>query len=113
MGVRVPIPGVTGASALSTGNRALRPERMVAFELGYRGEAPVLGMDWDVALYQNTVRDLIHLSAVEQLPAGETWDELSGTYLLGRSRFQNEAALYTARGAEAGVTLAPVDGLGL
>ncbi|WNG39848.1 TonB-dependent receptor [Archangium violaceum] len=113
MGVRIPIPGVNGASALSAGNLALKPERMVALELGYRGEAPTLGMDWDVALYQNTVSDLIHLSAVRPLPPGESWDAASGTYLLGRSVFQNEAAVYTARGAEAGVTLAPVDGLGI
>ncbi|HEX8825575.1 MAG TPA: TonB-dependent receptor, partial [Archangium sp.] len=113
MGIRVPIPGVNGASALSVGNTALKAERMLAFELGYRGEAPALGMDWDVALYQNTVRDLIHLSAVQPVPAGEAWDAATGTYLLGRSIFQNEAAVYTARGAEAGVTLAPVDGLGI
>jgi len=113
MGVRVPIPGVNGASALSVGNQALKAERMLAFELGYRGEAPVLGMDWDVALYQNTVRNLIHLSAVRPVPAGEAWDAATGTYLLGRSIFENEAAVYTARGAEAGVSLAPVDGLSL
>ncbi|PTL83996.1 TonB-dependent receptor domain-containing protein [Vitiosangium sp. GDMCC 1.1324] len=113
MGVRIPIPGVNGATALSAGNPALKPERMVALELGYRGEAPTLGMDWDVALYQNTVKDLIHLSAVQPLPAGDSWDATSGTFLLGRSIFQNEAAAYTARGAEAGVTLAPVDGLGI
>ncbi|WP_257448498.1 TonB-dependent receptor domain-containing protein [Archangium lipolyticum] len=112
-GLRIPLPGVNGASALTSGNMALKPERLVAFELGYRGEAPALGMDWDVALYQNTVRDLIGLSAVERLPAGESWDAATGTYLLGRSFFQNEAAVYTARGAEAGVTLAPVDGLGI
>ena len=113
MGVRVPIPGVNGASALSVGNTALRAERLLAFELGYRGEAPNLGMDWDVALYQNTVRDLIHLSAVQRLAPGESWDEATGTYLLGRSQFLNEAAVYTARGAEAGVSLAPIDGLGI
>ncbi|HYO55682.1 TonB-dependent receptor plug domain-containing protein [Archangium sp.] len=113
MGVRVPIPGVNGASVLSSGNMALRPERLVAFELGYRGEAPDLGMDWDVALYQHRVRDLIYLSAVQPVPADGSWDAATGTYLLGRSLFQNEAAVYTARGAEAGVTLAPVDGLGI
>ncbi|QRN99254.1 TonB-dependent receptor [Archangium violaceum] len=112
-GLRIPLPGVNGASALTSGNMALKPERLLAFELGYRGEAPALGMDWDVALYQNTVRDLIDLSAVERLPAGESWDAATGTYLLGRSFFQNDAAVYTARGAEAGVTLAPVDGLGI
>ncbi|HYO68447.1 MAG TPA: TonB-dependent receptor [Archangium sp.] len=113
MGVRIPIPGVNGASALSLGNRALQAEQMVALELGYRGEAPDLGMDWDVALYQHTVSNLIHLAAVRPLPAGESWDAETGTYLLGRSLFENEAAVYTARGAEAGVTLAPVDGLGI
>ncbi|OJT26974.1 ligand-gated channel protein [Archangium sp. Cb G35] len=113
MGVHVPIPGVNGASALSSGNRALQAEQMLALELGYRGEAPSLGMDWDVALYQNRVSNLIHLSAVKPLPAGESWDAETGTYLLGRSLFENEAAVYTARGAEAGVTLAPVDGLGI
>lgn len=113
MGVTIPIAGVNGASAISEGNRALKPERMVALELGYRGEAPTLGMDWDVALYQNTVRDLIHLSAVQPLGAGDSWDAATGTYLLGRSVFQNESAVYTARGVEAGVTLAPVDGLGI
>ncbi|HZH13894.1 MAG TPA: porin family protein [Archangium sp.] len=111
--VRVPIPGVNGASALSLGNRALQAEQMVALELGYRGEAPDLGMDWDVALYQHTASNLIHLSAVQPLPASESWDVETGTYLLGRSLFENEAAVYTARGAEAGVTLAPVDGLGI
>ncbi|MCY1081542.1 TonB-dependent receptor domain-containing protein [Archangium lansingense] len=113
MDVHIPIPSVNGASALSSGNRALQAEQMVALELGYRGEAPSLGMDWDVALYQNRVSNLIHLSAVRPLPAEESWDATTGTYLLGRSLFENEAAVYTARGAEAGVTLAPVDGLGI
>jgi iron complex outermembrane receptor protein len=113
MQVRVPLAGVTGATALSVGNQALRPERLVAYELGYRGEAPTLGMDWDVALYQNTVRDLIGLSAVQRVRPEEAWDPVTGTYLLGRSVFQNEAAVYTAHGAELGVSLAPVDGLGI
>jgi len=113
MQVRVPLSGVTGATALSVGNQALRPERLVAYELGYRGEAPTLGMDWDVAVYQNTVRDLIGLSAVQRVAPEEAWDPVTGTYLLGRSIFQNEAAVYTARGAEVGISLAPVDGLGI
>lgn len=111
--LRIPLPGVNGASAITQGNTALRPERLTALELGYRGEAPSLGMDWDVALYQNTVKDLIGLSALERLPAGDSYDPLTGTYLLGRSFFQNEKAVYTARGAELGVNLAPVDGLGI
>ncbi|MDY7232067.1 TonB-dependent receptor domain-containing protein [Hyalangium rubrum] len=109
----VPAPGVPGASANTRGSRSLKPERLVALELGYRGEAPALGIDWDVALYQNTVKDLIDLSAVQRLPANESFDPSTGTYLLGRSFFQNEQATYVSRGAEAGVSLAPIDGLGI
>jgi outer membrane receptor protein involved in Fe transport len=111
--LRIPAPGVPGASALTQGSLTLRPERLVAFELGYRGEAPTVGVDWDIALYQNTVKDLIGLSAVQRLPAGESYDAATDTYLLGRSFFQNEEATYTSRGVEAGVSLAPVDGLGI
>jgi outer membrane receptor protein involved in Fe transport len=109
----VPAPGVPGASALTQGSRTLKPERMVAFEIGYRGEAPTLGIDWDVALYQNTVTNLIGVSPVQRLPAGESFHEPSGTYLVGRSTFQNEQDTYTSRGAELGVSLAPIDGLGV
>ncbi len=111
--IPVPVPGVNGASALTTGNTSLRAERLTAFELGWRGESPELGIDWDLALYQNTVRDLIGLSAVQRLPAGESYDAATGSYLLGRSFFQNEEASYTARGVETGINMAPVDGLGL
>jgi outer membrane receptor protein involved in Fe transport len=108
-----PLPGVNGANLLTTGSTQLKPENLLAYELGYRGEAPRLGMDWDVALYQNTVRNLIHLSAVDPVLPGDAWDPRLGEYVLGRSVFQNETAVYTARGAELGVTLAPVDGLGV
>ncbi|ATB28347.1 TonB-dependent receptor domain-containing protein [Melittangium boletus] len=111
--VGFPLPGVNGANLLTTGNQMLKPEQLLAFELGYRGEAPTLGIDWDLALYQNTVRNLIDLSAVVPVTAGDAWDAASGTYILGRSFFQNESAVYTARGAELGVSLAPVDGLGI
>ena len=109
----VPAPGVPGASALTEGNEQLKPERMVAYELGYRGEAPRLGIDWDVAVYQNTVKNLIGLSSVERLPAGDAFDVETGTYVVGRTLFQNESAIYTSRGVEVGVSLAPVDGLGI
>ncbi len=109
----VPAPGVPGATALSQGSESLKPERSVAFELGYRGEAPRLGIDWDVALYQNTVSNLIALSPVQRLPAEDSFDPESGTYVVGRSFFRNEPATYTSRGAELGVSLAPVDGLGI
>ncbi|MCP3062185.1 TonB-dependent receptor [Myxococcus sp. K38C18041901] len=109
----VPVQGVNGASALTTGNTSLRPERLTAFELGWRGESAELGMDWDVALYQNRVKDLIGLSNFERLPVGESYDAATGNYLIGRSRFVNEDSIYTARGAEAGLTLALIDGLGI
>jgi len=109
----LPVPGVNGASVLTTGNTTLRAERLTTFELGWRGEAAEVGVDWDVALYQNTVRDLIAVSAVQRLPAGDSYDAQTGSYLLGRSFFRNEDSVYTARGVEAGVNMAPVDGLGL
>jgi iron complex outermembrane receptor protein len=111
--LRVPVPGVPGASVRTRGNTGLRPERLTAFELGWRGEAAEVGIDWDVALYQNTVRDLIVLSAFQRLPPEETFDTASNTYLLGRSAFTNEDAVYTARGAELGLNMAPIDGLGV
>ncbi|MFP2910716.1 TonB-dependent receptor plug domain-containing protein, partial [Pyxidicoccus sp. 3LFB2] len=111
--IPVPVPGVNGASALTTGNTELRAERLTAFELGWRGEAAEVGVDWDLALYQNTVRDLIGLSAVQRLRPEESYDAETGSYLLGISRFQNEDAVYTARGVEVGANMSPVDGLGL
>lgn len=107
--VRIPIPGVNGASALTTGNTTLRPERIAAYELGYRGERVGWGLEWDLALYQNEVKDLIVLSALEPIPAGESYDPVSETFLRGRSSFQNEQGTYTARGGELGVRYSPID----
>ncbi|WP_370458904.1 TonB-dependent receptor domain-containing protein [Aggregicoccus sp. 17bor-14] len=111
--LRVPAPGVNGASVQTVGNPALRPERLTAYEFGYRGEAPTLGMEWDVALYQNTVKDLIVLSAVERLPAGDSYDPVSQSFLIGRSAFTNEDDTYVARGGEVSLSAAPLDGLGV
>ena len=112
--VNIPIPCVNGASALSQGNPELRPGRLVALELGYRGEAPTLGVDWDVAVYQNTVYNLIQLSGLDTGATSGMVDPVTGSYLLGRSIFQNEKDIvYTARGVEVGASLAPVDGLGI
>jgi iron complex outermembrane receptor protein len=111
--IRIPAPGIPGASALTVGNTALRPERLIAYELGYRGEYPPLGLEWDISLYQNEVRDLINVQPFQRLPAGEAYDAETGTFLLGRSTFDNERGLFTARGAELGVRLSPVDGLDL
>ncbi|MGA9525054.1 MAG: TonB-dependent receptor [Myxococcaceae bacterium] len=109
VGIRVPVPGVPGASALTRGNTALKPERLTAYELGYHGEKISLGLEWDLAVYQHEVKDLIGLGPINPVPAGEAYDPKTDTYLLGRSHFQNEPALYTARGAELGVKLSPVD----
>lgn len=109
----VPVPGVNGASVLTTGDTTLKPENLIAFELGWRGEAPALGVDWDVALYQNEVDNIIGLSAPQRLPVADSFDPSTGSFVVGRSAFQNEDEHYTARGAEAGVSLAPVSGLGI
>ncbi|MHB8872873.1 MAG: TonB-dependent receptor domain-containing protein [Myxococcaceae bacterium] len=111
--IRVPLPGVNGGSALTRGDTSLKPERLVAWEVGYRGELPRLGLDWDVALYQNEVSQLVNLSAPQPLPAGQSFDEPSQSYLLGLSKFYNEAASYTARGAELGAKISPIDRLDL
>lgn len=109
----VPIPGVNGGSAFTSGEQALRAERLTAFELGYRGELPRFGLEWDLALYQNEVTDLISLTAPRPLPPEQSFDEASQSFLIGRSSFFNDPASFTARGAEVGLKLAPVDGLSL
>lgn len=111
--VRIPVPGVPGASALTEGSTTLRPEQMVAFEVGYRGELPEIGLEWDLTGYQNVVRDLINLSAVERVRPEDSFDPVTNTYLLGRSSFRNEAGAFTARGVELGAKFSPVDGLSL
>ncbi len=109
--VRVPIPGVNGASLLTTGDITLRPEQLLSFELGYRADIPAYGLEWDLAVYQNNVRDLIALSNVTRLNAPAAWDTQSQSYLIAQSRFQNEPDDYTGRGVELGLRLSPVDGL--
>ncbi|HEY8210700.1 MAG TPA: TonB-dependent receptor [Myxococcaceae bacterium] len=111
--IRIPLPGINGASALTVGNRDLRPERLLAYELGYRGEYTPLGLEWDVALYQNDVRDLIDVSPLVRLQVDQSYDPVTQTFLLGKSTFQNEPGVFTARGAELGVKWSPVDGLDL
>ncbi|MBL8954657.1 MAG: TonB-dependent receptor [Myxococcaceae bacterium] len=108
-----PIPGVNGASVLTQGERALKPERLLSFELGYRGEWVRYGLQWDIALYQNYVNDLIVLSAVNPLPPDQAYDPATGSYLLGRSVFQNDPVGYVARGAELGLSWSATAGLDL
>ncbi len=109
----IPTPGVTGASVLTQGNRELKPESLLSFELGYRGEAARLGLSWDVAGYLNFVRNLIVLSAVQTLTAGQAFDPASQTFLLGRSTFVNDPTSYRALGAELGLTWNATKGLDL
>jgi iron complex outermembrane recepter protein len=109
--LRVPIPGLSGASVLTQGNRALKPERLLSFEIGYRGELPRLGITIDTALYWNIVDDLVVLSAIVPVQAPSAFDAQTNTYLLGRSAFSNDASTYTARGGELGLTWNASDGL--
>jgi iron complex outermembrane receptor protein len=105
-----PIPGVPGASALTQGNRNLKPESLTAYELGYRGDLPILGLEYDLALYQNRVENLIRVSGVRR--DVDFYDPRTGTYLLGRSQFENDSeSIYTARGAELGTKISALDGL--
>ena len=113
MDIRTPVPGVTGASVLTQGNRALRPERLLSFELGYRGELPRLGLTVDLTGYWNIVSDLIVLSAVNPVNPADAFDPVTQSFLLGRSLFSNDAQTYTARGAELGVTWNATKGLDL
>jgi iron complex outermembrane receptor protein len=111
MDIRTPVPGVNGASVLTEGERRLKPERLLSFEVGWRGELARLGLEYDLALYWNTVSDLIALSAVNPVSADQAFDPRSQSYLLGRSLFYNDRATYTARGAELGLKWSIVDGL--
>jgi iron complex outermembrane receptor protein len=107
----IPTPGVNGASVLTRGSQTLRPERLLSFELGYRGEWVRYGLAWDLALYQNYVNDLIVLSAVNPLPPGQAYDPTTTSYLLGQTNFQNDPVGYIARGAELGFTWSASAGL--
>ena len=113
MDIRTPVPGVTGASVLTQGNRELRPERLYSFELGYRGELPRLGLTVDLTGYWNIVSDLIVLSAVNPVAPGDAFDAVSQSFLLGSSQFSNDAETYTARGGELGLTWNATKGLDL
>jgi iron complex outermembrane receptor protein len=118
MNIRTPVPSVNGASVLTQGNKSLKPERLISFELGYRGELPRLGLTVDLAGYWNIVSDLIVLGGVqpvnpESLDFPGAFDAQSQSFLLGRSTFQNDSQTYHARGAELGVTWNATKGLDL
>lgn len=113
LNLRIPVSGINGASILTEGNMALRPERLTSFEVGYRGEAARLGISWDLALYWNTVKDMIGFSAVTAIDAPRAMDLATDTYIYGRSQFVNDSQIYTARGGEAGVTWNALGGLDL
>ncbi len=113
MDIRTPVPTVNGASVLTQGNRALKPERLISFELGYRGELPRLGLTIDLTGYWNIVSDLIGLSAVNPVNPADAFDSASNSFLLGRSLFSNDGQNYTARGAELGLTWNATKGLDL
>jgi outer membrane receptor protein involved in Fe transport len=109
----IPTPGVPGASVLTQGNRELKPESLLSFEIGYRGEAARLGLSWDLAGYANFVNNLMVLSAVVPRMADQAFDPNSQTYLLGRSTFVNDPANTLAFGGEFGLTWNATRGLDL
>jgi len=111
--VHIAVPGQPGASVLTRGSTTLDAESLTAYELGYRGDIPILGLEYDLALYQNNVSNLIRLSGLlRDLPS--YYDQDTNTYLLGRSVFENDKdTRYAARGVELGVKLSLLDGLDL
>ncbi len=111
--LKTAVPGVNGASLLTAGNTALRPERLTSFEIGYRGEAARSGLSWDLAIYWNVVKDLIVLSAATPMDAGSAYDPSTNTFLVGRSQYVNDPQVYTARGGELGLTWNALEGLDL
>ncbi|MBX7100256.1 MAG: TonB-dependent receptor [Myxococcaceae bacterium] len=111
MNLRTPLPGVNGASVLTLGDRTLKPERLLAFEVGWRGELPKLGLEYELTGYWNVVSDLIALSAVRPLPAGQAFDPDTQAYLLGYFNFQNDPLTYNARGLELGGRWSVLSGL--
>jgi outer membrane receptor protein involved in Fe transport len=111
--IPVPVPEVTGAHILTDGNRKLRPERLFALEVGYRGEIVRLGMEWDVSAYQNQVTDQIVLTPLVRVNPANTFDPQTKNYRVGNSNFDNDAQTYLARGVELGLKLSPVDRLDL
>jgi iron complex outermembrane receptor protein len=113
LNLRTPIPGVNGGTLLTVGNTGLRPERLTSFEAGYRGETAHLGISWDLALYWNIVRDLTMLSAVLPVDILHARDPTTNSFLIGQSEWVNDPTIYTARGAELGLTWNVISGLDL
>ena len=107
---RCPSPGSRTWPCSPRATRCCKPEKVFALELGYRGEVGIL--EWDLALYRNQVNDLIVLSPVTSLPISQSYDPVSHEYLYGLSQFQNDPPVYTALGAEVGLKVSPLDGLG-
>ncbi len=111
MDIRWPVPGVNGGAVLTEGDTKLKPEQLISFELGWRGELAKLGLEYDLTGYWNVVNNLVNISGVLPYPAGQLYDAKSGTYLLGTSYFQNDPNTYTARGVELGAKWSILSGL--
>jgi iron complex outermembrane receptor protein len=106
--ILVPVPGQPSIYGITEGNRDLKPERVFHLEAGYRGEFSLVQLD--AAAYRSQVSNLIVLSALSPLPAGQQRDPQGG-YYAGRSQFENDLPVYTAYGAELGAKVTPVDQL--
>lgn len=107
----VPVPNQANVDVLTVGNPSLKPERVFSAELGYRVE--LASAQFDLTAYRNEVRDLIELSTLSNVPAGQSYDGANHAYIAGQSSFVNDTPVYTALGGELGAKLFPVDRLNL
>lgn len=109
--IAFPIPGNNGGSLSTTGDRKLRPEQLQDVEVGYRGESVRLGLDYDLTLYVDQVKDLIELSQFSTQGYAGSYDPRSQSYIVANSQFANDPTSYRALGAELGLRFSPVDRL--
>ncbi|MEN0068309.1 MAG: TonB-dependent receptor [Myxococcota bacterium] len=107
LGLNLPTP-VDALFIRDVENRNLRPERITTAELGFHDES-TLYHQADVTLYANWLSDLINLDNVT--PSLLPFEPAAEGFRLGQTGFINLAPRYFGYGAEADLSLFPVDGL--
>ena len=115
LGCPVPVPGVNGARLLTTGATAtLRPERLNALRAGLprRVPAPRSGLGRGALPEHGEGPDRACRPCSRCPPASRTTAAAAATCWAAPCS-PNEAAIYTARGVEAGINVSPIDGLGV
>lgn len=103
---------VAGVSIKSTGSRTLRPEQNIMAELGFSsevGDAATL----EAAVYFGRLRGLIVQSGLVPPADGNRYDQATGSFIAGESRFVNDNDVLNQVGGEAGFTLNPYEGIDL